>query len=111
MKNLVVVTDLDYGDDKRVSVLSDDEDGEDEQTAKGDVVTPVTTEGGDAQPHRLQIQSRLSVMTQLKPKKTRMMTMMTRNLQALEMALFNMILWSLQQEESAKVHQTMCPSE
>ena len=42
-------TDLDYGDDERVSVLSNEEDGEDEQTAKGDVVTPVTTEGGDAQ--------------------------------------------------------------
>ena len=42
-------TDLDYGDNKRVSVLSDEEDEEDEQTAKGDVVTPVTTEGDDAQ--------------------------------------------------------------
>ena len=42
-------TDLDYGDDERVSVLSDEEDGEDEQTAKGDIVTPVTTESGDAQ--------------------------------------------------------------
>ena len=39
-------TDLYYGDDERVSVLSDEED---EQTAKGDVVTPVTTEGDDAQ--------------------------------------------------------------
>ena len=39
-------TDLDYGDDERVSVLSDEED---EQTAKGDVVTLVTTEGDDAQ--------------------------------------------------------------
>ena len=39
-------TDLDYGDDERVSVLSDEED---EQTAKGDIVTPVTTEGNDAQ--------------------------------------------------------------
>ena len=38
-------TDLDYGDDM-VSVLSDEED---EQTAKGDIVTPVTTEGDDAQ--------------------------------------------------------------
>ena len=42
-------TDLDYGDDERVSVLSDEEDEEDKQTAKGDVVTPVTTEGDDAQ--------------------------------------------------------------
>ena len=39
-------TDLDYGDDERVSVFSDEED---EQTAKGDVVTRVTTEGDDAQ--------------------------------------------------------------
>ena len=39
-------TDLDYGDDERVSVLSDEEG---EQTAKGDVITPVTTEGDDAQ--------------------------------------------------------------
>ena len=39
-------TDLNYGDDKRVSVLSDEED---ELIAKGDVVTPVTTEGDDAQ--------------------------------------------------------------
>ena len=42
-------TDLDYGDDDRVSVLSNEEDEEDEQTAKGDIVTPVTTEGDDAQ--------------------------------------------------------------
>ena len=42
-------TDLDYGVDERVSVLSYEEDEEDEQTAKGDVVTPVTTEGDDAQ--------------------------------------------------------------
>ena len=33
----------------RVSVLSDEEDEEDEQTAKDDVVTPVTTEGDSAQ--------------------------------------------------------------
>ena len=98
-------TDPDYGDDKRVSVLSDEED---EQTAKGDIVTPVTTEGGDAQATQTLIQVRLSVMTQLKPKKTRMMMMMIRNLQALDMALFQMVLQSLQQEESAKVHQTMC---
>ena len=39
-------TDLDYGDDERVSVLSNEEG---EQTAKGDVVTPITTEGDDAQ--------------------------------------------------------------
>ena len=42
-------TDLDYGDDKRVSVLSNEDEEEDEQTAKGDVVIPVTTEGDDAQ--------------------------------------------------------------
>ena len=42
-------TDLDYGDDERVSVLSNEEDEEDKQTAKGDVVTPVTTEGDDTQ--------------------------------------------------------------
>ena len=42
-------TDLDYGDNKRVSVLPNEEDEEDEQTAKGEVVTPVTTEGNDAQ--------------------------------------------------------------
>ena len=42
-------TDLDYGDDERVSVLSNKEDEEDKQTAKGDVITPVTTEGDDAQ--------------------------------------------------------------
>ena len=43
-------TDPDYGDDERVSVLSNAED-EGEQTAKGNVhvVTPVTTEGDDAQ--------------------------------------------------------------
>ena len=39
-------TDQDYDDDKRVSVLSDEEDG---QTAKGIVVTPVTTEGNNGQ--------------------------------------------------------------
>ena len=39
-------TDLDYGDDERVSVLPDEEG---EQTAKGNVVTPVTTEGDNAQ--------------------------------------------------------------
>ena len=38
-------TDLDYGGDERVSVLSDEEG---EQTAKGTVVTPVTTEGDNA---------------------------------------------------------------
>ena len=42
-------TDLDYGGDKRVSVLSDGEDEEVKQTAKGAVVTPVTTKGNDAQ--------------------------------------------------------------
>ena len=42
-------TDLDYGGDERVSVLSDKEDEEGEQTAKGAIVTPVTTEGDDAQ--------------------------------------------------------------
>ena len=42
-------TDLDYGDDERVSVLSNEEDEEEKQTAKGDIVTPVTTEGNDAQ--------------------------------------------------------------
>ena len=42
-------TDLDYGDDERVSVLSDEEDEEDEQTVKGDIGTPVTTEGNEAQ--------------------------------------------------------------
>ena len=41
-------TDLDYGGDQRVSVLSN-EDEEGEQTAKGAVVTPVTTKGNDAQ--------------------------------------------------------------
>ena len=39
-------TDLDYGDDERASVLSNEEDEEDEQTAEGDIVTPVIT-GGD----------------------------------------------------------------
>ena len=38
-------TDLDYGDDERVSVLSD----EDEPTAKGDVVTPVIVYTSGAQ--------------------------------------------------------------
>ena len=38
-------TDPDYGGDERVSVLSDEEG---EQTAKGTIVTPVTTEGDDA---------------------------------------------------------------
>ena len=42
-------TDLDYGCDERVSVLSDEEDEEGEQTAKGAIVTPVTTKGNDAQ--------------------------------------------------------------
>ena len=42
-------TDLDYGGDERVSVLSDEEDEEGEQTAKGTIVTPVTTEGDNAQ--------------------------------------------------------------
>ena len=39
-------TDQDYGDNERVSVLSDEED---EQTAKGNVVTPVTAKGDNAQ--------------------------------------------------------------
>ena len=42
-------TDLDYGGDKRVSVLYDEEDEEGEETAKGTIVTPVTTEGSNAQ--------------------------------------------------------------
>ena len=42
-------TDLDYGGDERVSVLSNEEDQEGKQTAKGTIVTPVTTEGNDAQ--------------------------------------------------------------
>ena len=42
-------TDLDYGGDERVSVLSDEDNEEGEQTAKGNVVTPVTTKGDDAQ--------------------------------------------------------------
>ena len=33
----------------RVSVLSNEEDEEGKQTAKGDIVTPITTEGNDAQ--------------------------------------------------------------
>ena len=41
-------TDPDYGGNERVSVLSDKEDEEGKQTAKGTVVTPVTTEGDDA---------------------------------------------------------------
>ena len=40
--------DLDYGGDERVSVLSDEEDKEGEQTARGTIVTPVTTESNDA---------------------------------------------------------------
>ena len=40
--------DLDYGGDMRVSVLSDEEDEEGEQAAKGTTVTPVTTEGDNA---------------------------------------------------------------
>ena len=39
------------------------------------------------EPHRLQIQVKLLVMTQLKPKKTKTVMMVTRNLQALEMAV------------------------
>ena len=39
-------TDLDYGGDERVSVLSDEEG---EQSAKGAIVTPVTTKGNNAQ--------------------------------------------------------------
>ena len=39
-------TDLDYGGGERVSVLSDEEG---EQTAKGTIVTPVRTEGNNAQ--------------------------------------------------------------
>ena len=42
-------TDLDYGGNERVSVLPDEEDEEGEQTAKGTIVAPVTTEGDDAQ--------------------------------------------------------------
>ena len=41
-------TDLDYGGNERVSVLSDEEDEEGKQTAKGTIVTPVMTEGNDA---------------------------------------------------------------
>ena len=42
-------TDPDYGGNERVSVLSDEEDEEGEQTAKGNIATPVTTEGIDTQ--------------------------------------------------------------
>ena len=42
-------TDLDYGGDERVSVLSDEEDEEGEQTAKGAIFTPVTTKGHNVQ--------------------------------------------------------------
>ena len=42
-------TGLDYGGNERVSVLSNEEDEEGERTAKGTVVTPVMTEGDDAQ--------------------------------------------------------------
>ena len=42
-------TDPDYGGDERVSVLSDEEDEEGEQTAQSNVVTTVTTEGDNAQ--------------------------------------------------------------
>ena len=42
-------TDLDYGGNERVSVLSNEEDGEGKQTAKGTIVTPVTTKGDDTQ--------------------------------------------------------------
>ena len=42
-------TDPDYGDNERVFVLSGKEDEEGEQTAKGTVVTPVTTKGDNAQ--------------------------------------------------------------
>ena len=41
-------TDLDYGGNERVSVLSDKEDEEGEPTAKGAMVTPVTTKGNNA---------------------------------------------------------------
>ena len=44
-------TDPEYGGNERVSVLSNEEDEEGEQTAKGTIVTPVTTKGGDAQAH------------------------------------------------------------
>ena len=40
-------TDPHYGGDERVSVHSNEEDEEGEQTAKGTIVTPVTTEGVD----------------------------------------------------------------
>ena len=104
-------TGLDYGDEERASVLPNEEDEEDEETAEGDVVTPVITEGDGVQATLLQIQARLSVKTWLIPKKTRMTMMMTRKPLVLEMALFCMIQQFFQQEESAKVHQTMYPSE
>ena len=43
-------TDLYYGDDEKASVLPDEEDEEDEQTAEADMVTPAITEGDGAQP-------------------------------------------------------------
>ena len=42
-------TDPDYGDNERVSILSNEENEEGEQTTKGDIVTPVTNEGNNAQ--------------------------------------------------------------
>ena len=41
---------MDYGDDERASVLPDEEDEENEQTAEGYMVTLATTEGDGAQP-------------------------------------------------------------
>ena len=72
----------------RVSVLSDEED---EQTAKGNIVTPVTTEGDDAQA-TWTLNPGEAIGDDTAEKKTRMVMMRTRNLQALEMAPFHMIL-------------------
>ena len=101
-------TDPDYVGDKRVSVLSNEEDEEGRQTAQGNVVTPVTTEGDDAQTTQTLNQGEAISDDTAETQQDKGIDDDDKNL---EMAPFCMVLQSLQQEESAKVHQTMCPSE
>ena len=101
-------TNPDYGGDERVSVLSDEEG---EQTAKGNIVTPVTTEGDDAQATQTSNPGEAIGDDTAETQEDKDGDDDDKSLQALEMAPFHMILQSLQQEESAKAHQTMCLSE
>ena len=71
---------------------SEEEGEEDEQTAKGTVVTPVTTEGDDPRATQTLNPGEAIGDDTAETQEDRMVTMMTRNLQPLETAPFRMIV-------------------